>query len=384
MIIYFDNAATTFPKPDTVPAEICNCIRAYGGNPGRSAHSLSVAAAEKVFECRADIAAFFGNDKPENVVFTNNTTTALNLAIKAVARRSGHILISNIEHNSVYRPVCALGRNGIEYSLFNALAPEEVMLREIERKLRRDTTALVCLHASNVCGIRLPIDKIGEICRRRTVYFILDAAQSTGVLDIDMHRDQIDILCAPGHKGLYGPQGSGFALFSDRFSEADIERFSPLTEGGNGVNSMETSMPSFLPERMEAGTLSTPCIAGLWAGLQFVKNTGMERIRENENRLYCRSLEMLQELPQITVYASDRHEGNTLLFNAEGIPANEVASALDRDGICVRSGLHCSPMAHRTLKTGPHGAVRISFGAFNTMEELDIFYRRLKALLFTY
>ena len=230
-MIYFDNAATTFPKPPSVIQEMMRCMKEYGGNPGRSGHRLSLAAAEAIFDVRTAIAEFFGIGKAENVIFTSNCTEALNLAIAGIARRGDHFLISDLEHNSVLRTVSNLCREkGMYFDTFHALASDDAMLNEISRKIRPNTKAVITTHASNICPRILPIGKIGNLCRKRNVFYIVDAAQSAGIYDISIMRDGISILCAPGHKGLYGPQGSGFAAFSDDF---DFSRLKPIFYGGN-------------------------------------------------------------------------------------------------------------------------------------------------------
>lgn len=378
-MIYFDNAATTYPKPEAVLSEIIHVMKHSGGNPGRGSHRLSLAAANKVYECRAAVAAHFSGS-PENVVFTYNTTYALNIAIKAFTRRSSHVLISDIEHNSVYRPVWALSRRGVSFDIFNASCDGDAVIESIRSKIRPNTQLLCASLASNVCGIRLPFEKIGALCRSRGIIFVADAAQCAGNCRIDIEAAGIDALCAPAHKGLYGPQGCGFAIFSERQS-GNAAKLETFAEGGSGLNSLDRFMPSMLPERFEAGTLGTPAIAGLRAGIGFVESIGTEKIYEHENMLYRRAREMLGSLSNVTIYAPEADSGGILLFNIAGKPSTEVAEALDKSGICVRAGLHCSPLAHAKLKTGENGAVRLSFGVYNRLQELETFYRRVKELV---
>lgn len=375
-MIYFDNAATTFPKPAGVVREMKRCAERYCGNPGRSSHKLSIASAAKIYECRAALAELFGSDKSENVVFTCNTTYALNMAIKSVLKKGDHVLISDLEHNSVLRPVSTLQKTGeITYDVFSA-AKKSVTetLESIKSLIKTNTRALICTHVSNVCGITLPIEEIGGLCKEKNVLFIVDAAQSAGIRNIDVKKANVDILCAPGHKGLYGPQGTGFALFSDGFENART-----FVEGGNGVNSLETDMPDFLPERFEAGTPATPAIAGLLEGVGFVREIGLEEIDKKERALAARLTDMLSGTRGVTVYAPDRI-GNTVLFNIDGMSPNKAAALFDDSDICLRSGFHCSPLAHAALGTGDDGALRASFGYFNKNRELDAFYKRLKEI----
>jgi len=376
-MIYFDNAATSWPKPEEVLAGMMEFMKKSGGNPGRGGHRLSSAAGEVVYRCRAAIASHFGG-QPENVVFTANTTHALNLALKGLAPRGCHVVMSDLEHNSVCRPVYSLAKNGGSFGLFHGLGSDEEILSSLAAAVRPDTRIVIATAASNICSAWLPVSKIGRFCRERGLIYIVDAAQCAGCRSFHMDRDGIDVLCAPGHKGLYGPQGSGFALFSRRISPPALRT---LMEGGSGTNSAERNMPDVLPERLEAGTLAVPCIAGLHFGLSFVERVGIEHIAAHE-RAICRRLEeILDFLPGITLFNPPNRQGGIVLFNADGIPPEETAARLDEQGICVRAGLHCSPLAHKTLQTGPAGAVRISAGVFNRMAEADGFYRVMRDIL---
>ncbi len=383
-LIYFDNAATTWPKPAAVADEMIRALNDYGGNPGRSGHRLSIGATEAIYACREAVCGLFGSEHPENVVFTCSDTMALNLAIKALVKCGDHILISNIEHNSVLRPVTALGQIGVSCSIFNVFpdASEARVLTAMSECLKPETRMVIASHRSNVCGITLPIEAMGRFCREHGLIFIVDAAQSAGVLPLDIERIGADVICAPGHKGLYGPQGSGFALFSAKYAGDVSEMLDTYVEGGNGVDSLDPMMPRYLPERYEAGTLSTPCIAGLRCGIEFVRERGMEELEAIESALYRRLRDLLCGTRRIKVYLPQAERSSVLLFNAVGCTAGELASELDRRGICVRSGFHCSPLAHRALGTGADGAVRVSFGAFNCMREVDLFYRAIREILF--
>ena len=372
-LIYLDNAATTFPKPRSVLDSMVNHMQFHGGNPGRGGYSLSISAAEAVYKCRSQIVNIFHSNSPENVVFTYNTTYALNLALKSIAKPGDLILISNLEHNSVFRPIYSLfERNICHYDVFDALHTDpNDTLNDVKSKLRPTTSAIVVTHASNVCGATLPLKEIGELCRQNNLIFIVDAAQSAGIIDINFNDCSIDALCAPAHKGLYGPQGCGFVLFSDRLKEKVT--LQTLIEGGSGVNSLEKTMPAMLPERLEAGTLGVPAIAGLSAGMDFVNNFGIEGIHFHEKNLKRIFTENLLEFPDLVkVYAPEFRDGGTVLFNVDSLPSEEVASRLARLGICVRGGFHCSPLAHNALGTGPNGAVRASFSVFNTAKEAEI------------
>ncbi|MBQ3489212.1 MAG: aminotransferase class V-fold PLP-dependent enzyme [Clostridia bacterium] len=377
-MIYFDNAATTFPKPPSVIKEMARCMKEYGGNPGRSGHRLSLAAAEAVFDVRTAIAEFFGIKKAENVIFTSNCTSALNLAIGGIARRGDHFLISDLEHNSVLRTVANLCKErGMSFDIFHALASDDAVLNEIEKKIRPNTKAVISTHASNICPRILPIDKIGKLCRKRNLLYIVDAAQSAGIYDISIMRDSISILCAPGHKGLYGPQGSGFAAFSDDF---DFSRLKPCSFGGNGKNSAQIEMGHEPPDSYETGTVATPAIIGLGEGLRFVKERKREKIEMLENQLFHTAKKELSNIPRTKIYLPESQKGSLLLLGFEDVSPSKIAERLSDHGICTRAGLHCAPIAHRALGTGGD-ALRISFSAMNGMAEVETFAYVLKTIL---
>lgn len=368
-MIYFDNAATTFPKPQEVTRAVAHHMQAHGGNPGRGAHPLALAAAEAVYDARSEIASFFGGGKPENVVFTQNATHALNLAIFGTVKAGDHVLISNLEHNSVFRPVAELFRRGvISYSVFDALGGEEETLGGIKKLLRRNTRVLICTHASNVCPKVLPLARISRFCRERGILHIADVSQSAGIYPVDM-RDGADIICAPGHKGLYGPQGTGFCLFADDF---DFARLTPTVFGGNGVNSAKPEMGRTPPESYEGGTLAAPAIAGLCRGVKFVKRLGTEKIRAHESAISEKIRSFLMQCEGVKVYLPYEKAGSTLLMNYEGVSAAELSTRLAKKGVCTRAGMHCAPLAHEALGTGGD-ALRLSFSAFNTEREAEDF-----------
>lgn len=377
--IYFDNAATTFPKPETVLGAVDDCMRHYCGNAGRGAHALAMRSAEVVFEAREKLAALFGATA-ENVVFTLNTTYALNMAIKGIAAMGGHFIISNMEHNSVFRPVARLARDRkISYSIFEAYSPTKSisakdMCSDIMKKLRPDTRAVICTHASNICSYSLPISEIGAFCHRHGLLFIVDAAQSAGHLPINMCYDNIDVLCMPAHKGLYAPQGLGIMILGDGIT------LDTLIEGGNGVNSLDESMGLVHPERYEGGTLCTPALAGLCASLDFLSGIGYRQINTHEQMLWQRAYSQLSAISGITVYDAG-HKGAVLLWNIDGTDADTVGSELSRQGFCLRSGYHCAPLAHKALGTPQGGAVRMSFSLFNTQDEVDALCRTVREII---
>lgn len=382
-IAYLDHAATSYPKPPAVMAAISDCMKHRGGNPGRGSHRLALGAARELYRCRETAAAFFGSSHPERVIFTLNTTHALNLAIKGYMAGGGHALCSDMEHNSVYRPLYRLAKDGvIRFDHFDtfptcAACTDDRILASLASRVRPDTRMVVVAHASNICSASLPLAPIGAFCRQRNIRFVVDAAQSAGALDIDMERMSIDALCVPGHKGLLGPQGTGMLILGDRIT--DDEPLATLMEGGNGMDSLRGEMSADAPERYEPGTLPAPSIAGLRAGMEFVQSVGLEAIRDREARLGARLREGLLNTPGVTVYAP-HHEGAVVLFSVEGYTSEEVAAVLDSYGICVRPGFHCSALGHRTLGTPAGGAVRASVGWFTRERDVDALLKVIKTL----
>lgn len=379
-MIYLDNAATTFPKPPSVLRGMMHCMQYDGGNPGRGAHQLSLRAAEQIYACREEIAALICADDPARICFTPNATAAINTVIKGCLREGDHVLISDMEHNATLRPIAKLAGEGrITYSIFptEPLTPEhreKTVCAGILERIRPNTKLLICAHVSNICASTLPLMEIGALCRERKLLFAVDAAQSAGHEKLDVQRMQIDALCAPGHKGLLGPQGTGFFWLRDGI------RLNTMTEGGSGFHSLDPQMPEEMPERYEAGTLPTPAIAGLAEGVREVRRRGTEAIRVHLCRLTERLRDRLLSMHGITVYAPHL-VGATLLFNADGISPDAIATALDQRGFCVRAGYHCAPLAHKTLGTPDGGAVRVSPSVFNTEAQIDLFADALKEML---
>ena len=371
-MIYFDNAATSYPKPNAVTKEVVRCLNTYCGNPGRSSHRLSLLASEKIYNTREKICELLNFSQPENVVFTYNATYALNFAIYCEAESNMHILISDMEHNSVYRPVYKLKAEGqCDFDIFKS---EGNVIENIKALTKRNTKLLVCTHASNVSGRILPVKEIGEYCKNNNIRFILDASQSVGHIETDVKKIGCDILCAPAHKGLFGMQGAGFALFVNPKNTKEI------IVGGSGVNSLSPSMPLSLPERLEAGTLSTPAIASLHAGISFIQEVGIEAIENREKLLRTLLTERLDSVGA-KIYDTEKECSSTVSFSFEDFAPDKIGSALDEAGICVRSGFHCSPLAHKTLGTYKTGSVRASIGYFNTVNEIDAFYKNLKDII---
>ncbi len=358
-MIYLDNAATTFPKPTSAIRELNFCLKKYCGNAGRSSHRLSQKSAEAIYETRERVARLLSVNTPEQIVFTYNATYALNIAIKSFISEKCHILTSDIEHNSVIRPLESLRRSvGIEYSLFNV----DGDIRESLRKnMRADTKGIVCTMASNLTGHSLSLKELSDFARENSLFLIIDGSAAVGHIDIDLTKTPCDAFCAPGHKALFGIQGSGFIWFRSK------ERRESVIEGGSGYNSLDSEMPILLPEGYEAGTLSTPAIVSLGAGVEFVNKTGIDRIQAKLCDLTDLARGGLLEIPDVITY---REGVGIISFNIGNLPSSLVADELDKRGICVRGGLHCAPSVHRKLGTLDRGAVRASFSYFNKPSDI--------------
>lgn len=366
-MIYFDNAATTFPKPLAVKNAVDEALLRYGANPGRSGHELAAQTARRVYETRERAAALFGANDVEQVVFTQNCTHALNIVIKGLLRPGDHVVISDLEHNAVLRPVYALASRGvITYSVAETFADDEKTEASFCRAIRPATRAIIATHASNVFGLKLPAKKLGALARKYGIYYVMDAAQTAGTEPIDMKEMQIDFLCTAGHKGLYGPTGTGLLVTPYG------ERLTPLMEGGTGSVSFEYAQPDFMPDRLESGTLGTMGIIGLGAGIDFVTRCGIETIAGREMEVITAVYDMLQTCEGVILYTrrpSRQAQEAVLSFNIEGISSEETTRLLSDAGFAVRGGLQCAPLAHKKFGTALGGTVRVSAGAFNTVEQ---------------
>ncbi len=379
-MIYFDHAATSFPKPPEVVSGVCNCLQTCAGNAGRGAYQSSMQASELLYDCRVLAAQAFGADTPEEVVFTAGATAAINQAIRGSVQKGDHVLISDLEHNAVFRPVWKLAKEGIiSYTVFptfaaNPGATAESVLEGIRRRIRPNTKLLVCTHASNICSAVLPAKEIGALCRRHRIRFVLDAAQSAGHLPVDLKEFSANAVCVPGHKGLGGPQGVGLLILE---KNTVLE---PLLQGGSGVGSLSPQMPADPPERYEVGTLPLPAIAGLREGLKLLGGRSFAKIRLHERLLWESLAGELKTIPGVQI-AAPHISGSVLSFWAEDAGSEAIAAALDERGFCVRAGFHCAALAHRTLGTPKGGAVRVSFGAENTMEQTHLFATAVREIL---
>ncbi|MFC1770318.1 aminotransferase class V-fold PLP-dependent enzyme [Candidatus Margulisiibacteriota bacterium] len=365
--IYFDNAATSYPKPPQVISAMQNFMRNIGANPGRSGHSLSVDAGRVLFETRELISSFFNVGNSDNVVFTLNATHALNIALKGILKSGDHVITSSWEHNAVMRPLNWLAKHkSINFTQIKNKDVQGFDKASFQTSIRPETRLVVLTHASNVTGQILPIKEIGKICMEKRIVFLVDCAQTAGVLPIDMQKDKIDLLTFTGHKGLFGPQGTGGLCINNR---TDIES---LAQGGTGSRSEHEEQPEFLPDKLEAGTPNTPGITGLRAGIEFILKTGFDTIYNHKQKLSKTMLDGLRNFKEIEIYNSDKCCPGIISFNIRDRSPAEIAHILDKEyGILTRPGLQCAPSAHKTINTFPEGTLRISLSYFNNKEEID-------------
>lgn len=372
-MIYLDSAATTLQKPLAVRRSVLSAMDRMA-SPGRGGHRPAMLAAETAFQCRQAAAELFGLSDPENVIFTLNATHALNLAIKSVVKPGDTVVVSGYEHNAVTRPLRALG-----CSIKIATGPlfdREAILAAFDRLITPEVSCVVCTHVSNVFGFILPIEEIAGLCRDRGKPLILDASQSAGALKIHMEKLGCAFIGMPGHKGLYGPQGTGLLLCGDGRATAT------LLEGGTGSLSARQEMPDFLPDRLEAGTHNVPGIAGLLEGIRFIKRRGEESILRRERELTHQAAKALSAIPGVTVYAAGdpAAQAGVLSFRIDSLDCEEIGQRLGERDIAVRAGLHCAPYAHRSAGTEKSGTVRVSFSDFNTSKEVEILAREVERL----
>lgn len=368
---YLDSAATSLMKPWEVYRAMNSAVQTMA-SPGRGGYGAAEKAAETTFECRRTAAELFGMDSPENVVFCFNATHALNIAIKNYARPGDTAVISGYEHNSVLRPLKAAGAR-IE-TASSPLFDPDAALEAFDKKLKKGVRVAVVNHVSNVFGFILPVREIAQLCRMRGIPLIVDASQAAGTIDIDFSSLGAAFVAMPGHKGLYGPQGTGILLCGDAPR--------PIMEGGSGSESRLDEMPSYLPDRLEAGTHNVPGIAGLKAGLDFVRKTGTEAILAHERALLRSAVSELEGLGRLELYAAEdlRRQTGVLSFTVRDKSSEQTAAYLAGEGIAVRAGLHCAPLAHRTAGSDGDGTVRISFSAFSTAGDIRRLVRALKKM----
>ena len=375
--IYFDNAATSWPKPAAVRAALDDYFGDAGGNPGRSAHRMSVAAARIVENAREALAELFHANDPSRIVFTQNATHALNLALYGLLRPGDHVVTTSMEHNSVMRPLRHLETLGVELTVV-ACHPDGMLdVDGLRRALQPGTRLLVTTHGSNVVGALTPLSAVAALARERGILYLVDAAQTAGAIPIDVQEMGMDLLAFSGHKGLLGPTGTGGLYIREEVVLA------PLLRGGTGSDSAQETQPEFLPDVHESGTLNVAGIAGLGAGVLFLSEIGIEAVMTHERKLVAQFLAGAAEISGITVYGPQEAalQCGVVSFNVAGAMPSEVALILDQSfGIMARPGLHCAPSAHRTLGTFPTGTVRFSFGWFNTPDEVDAAVEALREI----
>ncbi len=370
-MIYFDNPATSWPKPPQVKEAMVKFMEEVGANPGRSGHSLSIEAARIIYETREALSVLFHGKGSSRIVFTLNATESINLALKGLLKPGNHVVTSSMEHNSVMRPLRDLERKGVELTVAPCFEDGTLDPGEVESRIQSNTKMVVLNHASNVTGTLLPIIAVGKIARAHNLLFLVDAAQTAGAYSIDVEKDGIDLLAFTGHKSLYGPQGTGGLVIGERIDEKEVI---PLKQGGTGSRSEFEEQPDFLPDRFESGTPNGVGIAGLLAGVQFVLDRGVEQIRQSEVTLIEKLSKGLKEICQVKLYGPENQKDRiaTLSFNVAQLSPSEAAQRLEKEfGILCRPGLHCAPAAHRTIGTFAEGTVRFGLSAFNTEVEIE-------------
>ncbi|WP_432662088.1 aminotransferase class V-fold PLP-dependent enzyme [Wukongibacter baidiensis] len=367
-MIYLDNAATSFPKPEEVYKAVDKCLREYGANPGRSGHKLALKAGRSIYETRELICRLLNIDNPMQIIFTSNATDSLNLAIKGVLKKGDHVITSSMEHNSLIRPIKTLEEIGVENTVVDCSKEGFIKVEDIKKAIKKNTRLIAITHASNVTGTIMPIEKIGKLAKENDILLLVDAAQTAGVYDIDVKSMNIDLLAFPGHKGLMGPQGTG-ALYIREGIE-----LRQMKEGGTGSKSESLLQPEIVPDRYESGTPNTPGIVAMGAGIKFILETGIEKIRKHEEELTEYMLNELKTIKQVKIYGSkdSKKQASVISLNIGDLDSSEVSYILDQAfDIAVRSGLHCAPLAHKTLGTFEQGTVRFSIGYFNKRKDVE-------------
>ena len=379
-MIYFDNAATSWPKPEHVYKAAENYLRSICANPGRSGHTRTIFAERLLYETRERAASFLGvGEKPERIIFTLNATDSLNMAIKGVLEPGDHVIYTSMEHNSVLRPLGSLKRNGVITTTMVWCEPSGCLdLQRIKNALRPHTKLIICTHASNVTGAVLPVEEISRLARENGILFLLDAAQTAGSIPVDLQKIKPHLAAFTGHKSLLGPPGVGLLYVHDGV------KIKPWREGGTGSNSEKDQQPELMPEYLEAGTMNTPGLAGLNEGLKFIEKTSISSITEYEQSLTAKLRGGLGEIRRVKVFDAGTKQGSVgvVSFTIEGIDSGELGFVLEQSfGILCRTGLHCAPYAHQTIGTFPQGTVRFSLGYFNKEKEIKHALEAIKKIV---
>ncbi|MDU5120081.1 MAG: aminotransferase class V-fold PLP-dependent enzyme, partial [Clostridium botulinum] len=381
MKIYLDNAATTYPKPEKVYSSILNYMKNVGASPGRGGYENALTGDRMVYKCRQSLINLFNFNKIENVVFTSNITASLNILIKSIVEDGWHVITSAMDHNSVIRPLVSLEKsNKIKLDILNCSEEGLINIEDFKNAIKDNTKLVVLSHASNIVGTIQPLETIGKICKEKGIYFIIDSAQTAGVLPLDFQNLNCNALAFTGHKALLGPQGIGGFIIDDKLNNIATN----FIEGGTGSLSESTLQPDFLPDKFESGTMNTPGIAGLLAGIEYINEEGLNTIKEREEYLSREFINGLLNINSIKVYgpldASLRTA--TISINSSKIDNSELGFLLDSEfGIMVRTGLHCAPLAHKTIGSFPQGTLRFSFGAFNDIKDINYALYALNSIL---
>lgn len=378
--IYLDNASTTFPKAPNVANAMSDYLTNYGININRGSYALAYDVEDIIYTTRQRLNTLFNGHDPSHVTFTQNVTMSLNMVIKGLLKAGDHILVSSMEHNAVMRPLTQQLDKGITFDIIPCDVTGSIQLESIETLIRPNTVAMIINHASNVCGTVQPIESIGAICKAHNLHFILDAAQTAGVIPIDVKACHINALCFTGHKGLLGPQGIGGIILTKEIAQI----LTPLIAGGTGSFSHLETMPTHMPDAFEAGTLNLPGIIGLNEGLSYIESVGMKNIHNHELTLTKTFLEGLRSITGINIIGKQDIQDRTAVVSItiDGLDAASIAYELESNyHIMTRVGLHCAPRAHQTLGTYPEGTVRFSFGYANTLEEVDMALSALHTIL---
>ena len=376
-MVYFDNAATSYPKPERVYETIMTAMREYGANPGRSGHKMALKTSREIYETRELIGKLFNIENAMNIIFTFNATESLNMGIKGILKPGDHVITTSMEHNSVLRPIKYLERFGVESTIVKGDKQGRILASDIEKSIKPNTKLIVHTHVSNLTGTIMPIEQIGKIAKNNGITYMVDAAQSAGVYDIDVEKMNIDLLAFPGHKGLLGPQGTGGLYIRDKLELVG------LIQGGTGSASHSLDQPSITPDKFESGTPNAPGIIGLGAGIDYILHRGISNIREYEEELTMHFIEEASKVDGVILYGplNKEEQGGVVALNIKDADSSEVSYILDQEyDIAVRPGLHCAPLAHKTIGTLEQGVVRFSFGIFNSHEEIDYCIKALKEI----
>ena len=378
--IYLDNASTSFPKAPTVATAMSDYITNRGININRGSYALAYDVEDIIYTTRQRLNTLFNGHDPSHVVFTQNVTMSLNMVIKGLLKAGDHVLVSSMEHNAVMRPLTQLLDKGITFDIIPCDKTGSIQLESMDSLIRPNTVAMIINHASNVCGTIQPLESIGPICKAHSLQFIVDAAQTAGVIPIDVKACHIDALCFTGHKGLLGPQGIGGIILTKEMAQT----LTPLIAGGTGSFSHLETMPTHMPDAFEAGTLNLPGIIGLNEGLAYIESQGMENIHNHELVLTQSFLEGLQSIDGINIVGKQNIQDRTAVVSItiDGMDPASIAYELESNyHIMTRVGLHCAPRAHQTLETYPEGTVRFSFGYANTHKDVETALSALHRIL---